>query len=157
MKVIDPATATNVDLTDIRMIKKLGYVGVHLNMVESKNVRECDICYMYCKGAYWKISSSFQVFMVVADSGRALSWYALNIISSFACRGTVEDTELIDGLVFSQKTAGYGGPNKLEKAKIGLIQFCVSPPKTDMENQVPLLYHDCTYCPLSYSMLLGVK
>ena len=51
-------------------------------------------------------------------------------------RGTVEDTELIDGLVFSQKTAGYGGPNRVEKAKVGLIQFCVSPPKTDMENQV---------------------
>lgn len=50
--------------------------------------------------------------------------------------GTVEDTELIDGLVFNQKTAGQGGPNKIEKAKIGLIQFCISPPKTDMENQV---------------------
>lgn len=50
--------------------------------------------------------------------------------------GTVEDTELVDGLVFSQKTAGYGGPNKVEKAKIGLIQFCISPPKTDMDNQV---------------------
>ncbi|CAH1792153.1 unnamed protein product [Owenia fusiformis] len=50
--------------------------------------------------------------------------------------GTVEDTELIDGLVFTQKTSGAGGPNKVEKAKIGLIQFCISPPKTDMENQV---------------------
>ncbi|UYV62337.1 CCT4 [Cordylochernes scorpioides] len=50
--------------------------------------------------------------------------------------GTVEDTELVDGLVFDQKTAGYGGPHRVEKAKIGLIQFCISPPKTDMENQV---------------------
>ena len=59
------------------------------------------------------------------------------IICFIACfRGTVEDTELIDGLVFSQRTAGYGGPNKVEKAKIGLIQFCISPPKTDMDNQV---------------------
>ena len=54
----------------------------------------------------------------------------------YCYRGTVEDTELIDGLVFSQRTAGYGGPNKVEKAKIGLIQFCISPPKTDMDNQV---------------------
>lgn len=74
LKVIDPATDVNVDLRDIKIIKKLG--------------------------------------------------------------GTVEDTELIDGLVFSQRTAGYGGPNKIEKAKIGLIQFCISPPKTDMDNQV---------------------
>ena len=41
--------------------------------------------------------------------------------------------------MFNQKTAGYGGPNKVEKAKVGLIQFCISPPKTDMENQVGIL------------------
>jgi len=48
--------------------------------------------------------------------------------------GTVEDIELIDGLVFDQKTQGVGGPNKVEKAKIGLIQFCISPPKTDVRH-----------------------
>lgn len=74
MKVIDPTVATNVDLRDIKLIKKLG--------------------------------------------------------------GTVDDTELIDGLVLDQKTSGYDGPKKVEKAKIGLIQFCISPPKTDMENNV---------------------
>ena len=47
-------------------------------------------------------------------------------------RGTLEDTELINGLVFNQKTAGAGGPKRVEKAKIGLIQFCISPPKTDV-------------------------
>jgi len=50
--------------------------------------------------------------------------------------GTLEDTELIDGLVFNQKAAGSGGPTRIDKAKIALIQFCISPPKTDMENQV---------------------
>lgn len=50
--------------------------------------------------------------------------------------GTVEDTELVDGLVFTQKVAGQGGPHRVEKAKIGLIQFCISPPKTDMDHQV---------------------
>jgi len=74
LKVIDPLTATNVDLRDIRLLKKLG--------------------------------------------------------------GTVDDTELIEGLVLDQKTSGYDGPKKIEKAKIGLIQFCISPPKTDMENNV---------------------
>ncbi|KAH9499611.1 T-complex protein 1 subunit delta [Bulinus truncatus] len=74
MKVIDPISAKNVDLKDIKIVKKLG--------------------------------------------------------------GTVEDTELIEGLVFSSKTLSAGGPTKVEKAKIGLIQFCISPPKTDMDNQV---------------------
>merc|ERR1712209_53976 len=48
--------------------------------------------------------------------------------------GTVDDTELIEGLVFQEKAAG--NVKKVEKAKIGLIQFQVSPPKTDMDNQV---------------------
>ncbi|KAK9325304.1 chaperonin Cpn60/TCP-1 family [Lipomyces orientalis] len=51
--------------------------------------------------------------------------------------GTIEDTELVDGLVLTQhviKTAG--GPSRMEKARIGLIQFQISPPKPDMENQV---------------------
>merc|ERR1719221_252879 len=48
--------------------------------------------------------------------------------------GTVDDTEMIEGLVFQEKSAG--SVKKVEKAKIGLIQFCVSPPKTDMDNQV---------------------
>ncbi len=47
-------------------------------------------------------------------------------------RGTVEDTELVDGLVLNQRTAGGAGLSKVEKAKIGLIQFCISPPKTDV-------------------------
>merc|ERR1712165_417276 len=48
--------------------------------------------------------------------------------------GTVDDTELIEGLVFQEKATG--NVKKVEKAKIGLIQFQVSPPKTDMDNQV---------------------
>ncbi|XP_071625613.1 T-complex protein 1 subunit delta [Temnothorax longispinosus] len=50
--------------------------------------------------------------------------------------GTVEDTELIDGLIFTQKSCNVNGPKRIEKAKIGLIQFCISPPKTDMDHNV---------------------
>ncbi|RZF32317.1 hypothetical protein LSTR_LSTR001781 [Laodelphax striatellus] len=74
LKVIDPKKDTNVDLKDIKVIRKLG--------------------------------------------------------------GTVEDTELIEGLVFTQKSANVNGPKRVEKAKIGLIQFCISPPKTDMDHNV---------------------
>ncbi|XP_035256888.1 T-complex protein 1 subunit delta-like [Anguilla anguilla] len=73
MKVIDPATATGVDLRDIRIVKKLG--------------------------------------------------------------GTIDDCELVDGLVLTQKLVN-SGTSRVEKAKIGLIQFCLSPPKTDMDNQI---------------------
>ncbi|XP_024145044.1 T-complex protein 1 subunit delta isoform X1 [Oryzias melastigma] len=73
MRVIDPATATGVDLNDIKIIKKLG--------------------------------------------------------------GTIDDCELVEGLVLTQRVANTG-VTRVEKAKIGLIQFCLSPPKTDMDNQI---------------------
>lgn len=47
--------------------------------------------------------------------------------------GTVDDTELVEGLVLEQKISHLaGGISQVEKAKIGLIQFCISPPKTDV-------------------------
>eukprot|EP00727_Mastigamoeba_balamuthi_P014027 m51a1_g9247 putative chaperonin containing tcp1 delta subunit (544) ;mRNA; f:7891-9941 len=75
LRVIDPKTATNVNLRDIRVTKKVG--------------------------------------------------------------GTIDDTELVDGLVFTQKVShNAGGPTRVANAKIGLIQFCLSAPKTNLENQV---------------------
>lgn len=74
LKVIDPATAINVDLKDIRIVKKVG--------------------------------------------------------------GTIDDTELVDGLVLAQNVVkSAGGPTRIEKAKIGLIQFQLSPPKPDVSIQ----------------------
>eukprot|EP00163_Fabomonas_tropica_P008522 TRINITY_DN1825_c0_g2_i3.p1 TRINITY_DN1825_c0_g2~~TRINITY_DN1825_c0_g2_i3.p1 ORF type:complete len:599 (+),score=154.37 TRINITY_DN1825_c0_g2_i3:199-1797(+) len=51
--------------------------------------------------------------------------------------GTIDDTELVEGLVFARKVSHTaGGPSRIQNAKIGLIQFCLSAPKTDMENTV---------------------
>ncbi|KAI8422331.1 hypothetical protein MSG28_006200 [Choristoneura fumiferana] len=50
--------------------------------------------------------------------------------------GTVEDTELIQGLVIPHRASNVNGPHRIEKAKVGLIQFCISPPKTDMDHNV---------------------
>lgn len=48
---------------------------------------------------------------------------------------TIEDTKLINGLVFNQEASkGAGGPTRIENPRIALIQFQISPPKTDMEN-----------------------
>ncbi|MCJ1474360.1 T-complex protein 1 subunit delta [Lambiella insularis] len=75
LKTIDQKTADNVDLKNIRIIKKVG--------------------------------------------------------------GTIEDSEMIDGLVLNQQVVkSGGGPARMEKARIGLIQFQLSPPKPDMENQI---------------------
>lgn len=73
--IIDPLTATNVDLQDIKIVKQVG--------------------------------------------------------------GTMDDTELVRGLVLERGAKhSAGGPIKIENAKIALIQFCLSAPKTDMENNV---------------------
>jgi len=50
---------------------------------------------------------------------------------------SVEDTQLIDGLVLPQESSkGAGGPSIVEDARIALVQFQISPPKTDMEASV---------------------
>lgn len=73
--VIDPATATNVDLNDVRIVKQVG--------------------------------------------------------------GTIDDTELVRGLVLQHGAKhAAGGPSKIANAKVALVQFCLSAPKTDMENNV---------------------
>ncbi|KAI9142988.1 T-complex protein 1 subunit delta [Paraphysoderma sedebokerense] len=75
LRVVDPAIENNVDLRDVKLIKKVG--------------------------------------------------------------GTIDDTELYDGLVLTQSAIkSAGGPSRVEKAKIALIQFQLSPPKPDIENQI---------------------
>eukprot|EP00914_Ancora_sagittata_P002755 GHVO01005887.1.p1 GENE.GHVO01005887.1~~GHVO01005887.1.p1 ORF type:complete len:548 (+),score=105.97 GHVO01005887.1:31-1644(+) len=53
---------------------------------------------------------------------------------------TVDETELVNGLVFADQkiSRGAGGRTTVKDAKIGLIQFCLSPPKTDMQNTVTI-------------------
>lgn len=52
--------------------------------------------------------------------------------------GTIDDTEMVDGVLLHQEAArgGSASVTRVEKAKIALIQFCLSPPKTDVENSV---------------------
>eukprot|EP00759_Apiculatamorpha_spiralis_P024029 PhF_6_TR27787/c0_g1_i1/m.40470/K09496/CCT4; T-complex protein 1 subunit delta len=52
--------------------------------------------------------------------------------------GTVEDTEFItNGMIFKQHaSSSAGGPSRMNNANIALIQFQLSPPKTDMESNV---------------------
>ena len=55
------------------------------------------------------------------------------------CRqgGTIDVSEMIEGLVLDQRASkAAGGPTRVEDAKIALIQFQISPPKTDLESNV---------------------
>jgi T-complex protein 1 subunit delta len=55
-----------------------------------------------------------------------------------ALGGTIDDSEMITGgTVFKQKAShSAGGPTKIKDATIALIQFCLSPPKTDVESTI---------------------
>jgi len=54
--------------------------------------------------------------------------------------GTIEDTKLVDGIVFTDNkiSKAAGGPTKVENPKIGLIQFTISHPKTDMDSTLDI-------------------
>jgi len=54
--------------------------------------------------------------------------------------GTIDDSELVDGMVFPQRAGN--GPKSVKNAKIGLVQFCLSAPKTDMENSIVVSDYD---------------
>jgi len=57
--------------------------------------------------------------------------------------GTIDDTAIVDGLVFSElkPSKRAGGPSRKENAKIAVIQFCLSSPKTDIENSISIKTH----------------
>jgi T-complex protein 1 subunit delta len=48
--------------------------------------------------------------------------------------GTIDDTEMIEGLVFDKckPSSANGGPCKIENAKIAVVQFQIATPKTDI-------------------------
>lgn len=52
--------------------------------------------------------------------------------------GVIDDIKLVHGLVFSKNkpARSAGGPTKIENPKIALLQFCLSRPKTDMDNNI---------------------
>lgn len=51
--------------------------------------------------------------------------------------GTIDESELIDGVIFDKKVSHTaGGIDRITNAKIALVQFCLSPPKTDLDNQI---------------------
>lgn len=54
--------------------------------------------------------------------------------------GTMDDIQLIDGLAFpdNRPCTNAGGPTKITNPKIAVIQFCLSSPKTDIENNIAI-------------------
>lgn len=52
--------------------------------------------------------------------------------------GTTDDTCLLSGLVFPDKLplSGPGVPHRINQPKVAVLQFCISSPKTTIDNNV---------------------
>ena len=73
--------------------------------------------------------------LVMCSVVRSLDLRDIKVVTKLG--GTVDDSELVEGMIFDHKAAKTaGGPTRVENAKVALIQFCISPPKTDLENNV---------------------
>lgn len=48
--------------------------------------------------------------------------------------GTIEDTQLVEGIVFDKckPSTASGGPSKVKDARIAVVQFQIATPKTDL-------------------------
>lgn len=47
--------------------------------------------------------------------------------------GTLDDCKLVQGVAFTKRPEGL---QYIKDCKIGLIQFCIAPPKTDMDASI---------------------
>ena len=63
------------------------------------------------------------------DAKALLSVVVVQVVEQLG--GTIDDSLLVDGLCLKLHAAG--SIKRVKNAKIGLAQFCLSPPKTDME------------------------
>ena len=79
----------------------------------------------------------------IIDKETATNVDLRNIHVSKKLGGTIDESELINGLCFVDKKASHlaGGPTRAENAKIALIQFPISAPKSDLESSVVVPDH----------------
>lgn len=69
--------------------------------------------------------------LVATDATQNVDLRDIRLIKKIG--GTVDDTELLDGVGLQQNVVtSAGGPIRIEKAKIGLLQFQLSAPKPDV-------------------------
>ncbi|XP_072751489.1 T-complex protein 1 subunit delta [Anoplolepis gracilipes] len=111
-----------VDLTDKESLVKVAATSLNSKVVHQQSSLLAPL--------------AVDAVLKVTEEGKEVSVDLNDIKVIKKLGGTVEDTELIEGLIFTQKSCNINGPKRIEKAKIGLIQFCISPPKTDMDHNV---------------------
>jgi len=118
MKVLD-TMAIPFNLTNRDAMIKAAQTSLSSKVINTHSVQMSTIC----ADAVLKVADPDKHHLDLKD---------IQVISKVG--GTLDDTELVDGLCLDQ--SALGTTKRMEKAKVALIQFQLSPPKTDMENQV---------------------
>mmetsp|Transcript_28573 Transcript_28573/g.67000 ORF Transcript_28573/g.67000 Transcript_28573/m.67000 type:complete len:529 (-) Transcript_28573:484-2070(-) len=117
------AISVSVDLTDREQLIKVASTSLNSKVVSANAAVLAPIC--------------VDAMLRIIDPKVSTNVDLRDVAIVKKLGGTIDDTELIDGLVFTQKAVKVaGGPTRIVNAKIGLIQFCLSPPKTDIEQSV---------------------
>jgi T-complex protein 1 subunit delta len=121
---IEKSMAIRVDLKDRESLIKVASTSLN-----SKVVSCCS-----------PLLSSIAVDCIsqVSHESNPEGTYISNIKILKKLGGTLDDSEMIDGLVLDQNISYKmdGAPKKLEDAKICLAQFQISPPKSDIDSSV---------------------
>lgn len=138
---------SSVDLNDIKLIKKLECVPVSATSAA---------CLWATDGACHGDSASPSLLVAPFSSTKLVAPALAGLTPPpvthprpwlpwpSSCSGTVEDTELVDGVVFDKRIShAAGGLDRMENPKIALIQFCLSPPKTDVSRRARTLAGTC--------------
>lgn len=115
--------AVPVDLSDIESLQRVAATSLNSKVV----AQHTSLFAPMAVQAVLKIKQSF----VGKDN---VDLKNIRLIKKLG--GTLDESHLVEGLVLDTKFCSDFGSKRIEKAKIGLIQFCISPPKTDMDNQV---------------------
>jgi len=119
VEIVRNELSTPIDLADTQTLQKCASTSLNSKVVSQQSSLLAPIA----------VEAVFRATDKAVDNIDLKDIRVLTVLG-----GTVEDTELMNGLLMSQKVTV--GPKKVEKAKIGLIQFCISPPKTDMDMNV---------------------
>ncbi len=114
------------------------HLSIPVKISDRESLIECVTTSLSSKvvSSYSELFSELAVnsIMRVIDPETATNVDLKNIRIVKKLGGTIDDTELIEGLVFDKckpSTTG-GGPIKIENAKIAVCQFQISTPKTDI-------------------------
>jgi len=111
-----------IDITDKEILLKIASTSLNSKVVSQYS------------GILSPIAVDSVLSVMDPDAPESISLNDIRIVKKLG--GTVEDSQQIDGLLLNQRVQTGCGVRRVEKAKIALVQFCISPPKTDMENNI---------------------